>query len=253
MFDAKQLLDQFMGGQTPAGGAGQASPGGGGVGGLLSSPGAKGLAGGAVAGGLAALLLGNKKARKMAGGVLGYGGAAVVGGLAYKAYSDWQARKAGGTGATPPSPPAGGAGAVPSVPAQTDAGFLPPPDDTAAMQDLNLALMRAMIAAAKADGHVDATEQSRIFEKLDEFALDTEAKAFVIDELRKPLDIDSVVSAATSPEIAADIYAASCLAIDPDDPAEQAYLTMLASRLQLDPELKALIEEQAAQANAVAA
>ena len=52
MFDAKQLLDQFMGGQAPAGGEGQASPGGGGVGGLLSSPGAKGLAGGAVAGAL---------------------------------------------------------------------------------------------------------------------------------------------------------------------------------------------------------
>jgi len=206
-----------------------------------------------LAGGLAALLLGNKKARKMAGSALGYGGAAVVGGLAYKAWSDWQARKTGGTptspGGTPVSPGVGPTGPAPA----NEAAFLPPPDNAAAAQDLNLALMRAMIAAAKADGHIDATEQSRIFQKLDEFQLDNEAKAFVIDELRKPLDIDSVVQAATTPEIAADIYAASCLAIDPDDPAEQAYLTMLSSRLQLDPELKVLIESHAAESNAQAA
>jgi uncharacterized membrane protein YebE (DUF533 family) len=35
------------------------------------------------------------------------------------------------------------------------------------------------------------------------------------------------------------------LAIDPDDPAEQAYLAMLASRLKLDPALKASVETEA--------
>jgi uncharacterized membrane protein YebE (DUF533 family) len=103
-----------------------------------------------------------------------------------------------------------------------------------------------MIAAAKADGHIDATEQQRIFGKLDELDLDTEEKAFVIDELRKPLDIDAVVAAATTPELALEIYAASVLAIDPDDPAEQAYLAMLASRLKLDPGLKHAVEKEAA-------
>ncbi len=37
---------------------------------------------------------------------------------------------------------------------------------------------------------------------------------------------------------------ASVLAIDPDDPAEQAYLAMLASRLKLDPALKASVGEE---------
>jgi uncharacterized membrane protein YebE (DUF533 family) len=111
--------------------------------------------------------------------------------------------------------------------------------------ELSLALLRAMIAAAKADGQIDATEQKTIFAKLDELDLDTEAKAFIIDELRKPLDIDAVVRGATSPERAVEIYAASVLAIDPDDPAEQAYLAMLASRLKLDPALKASIETEA--------
>lgn len=63
--------------------------------------------------------------------------------------------------------------------------------------------------------------------------------------MRKPLDIDAVVGAATSPELAVEIYAASVLAIDPDDPAEQAYLAMLASRLKLEPGLKASVEAEA--------
>ncbi|MFN0192308.1 MAG: DUF533 domain-containing protein, partial [Aestuariivirga sp.] len=68
--------------------------------------------------------------------------------------------------------------------------------------------------------------------------------AFVMDELRKPLDIEKVVAAATSPELAVEIYAASFLAIDPDDPAEQAYLAMLAARLKLAPDLKTRIEAE---------
>ena len=43
-----------------------------------------------------------------------------------------------------------------------------------------------------------------------------------------------------------EIYAASVLAIAPDDPAEQAYLAMLASRLKLDPGLRLAVEREAA-------
>jgi uncharacterized membrane protein YebE (DUF533 family) len=101
-----------------------------------------------------------------------------------------------------------------------------------------------MIAAAKSDGRVDAEEQRRIFDKIDQLQLDTEAKAFVIGELRKFLDIDALVKGAKSPEAAIEIYAASALAIDADDPAEQAYLAMLASRLKLDPGLKLNVEQE---------
>jgi uncharacterized membrane protein YebE (DUF533 family) len=70
----------------------------------------------------------------------------------------------------------------------------------------------------------------------------------VIDEMRKPLNIDSVVADATTTERAIEIYTASVLAIDPDDPAEQAYLAMLAARLKLAPGLKTTIEQEAAKA-----
>lgn len=230
MFDPQKLLDQFLGGprgneSTPAKSGSGFSPD------ML-----KGLVGGAAAGGLVSILLGSKGGKKLAGGALKLGGAAVLGGLAYRAWQNYQATK--GAQTTVPveplkdvTPKVEGTVFLPSAPQERN--------------ELSLVLLRAMIAAAKADGHIDAQEQKTIFAKLDELALDTEAKAFVIDELRKPLDIDSVVQGATSPERAVEIYAASVLAIDPDDPAEQAYLAMLASRLKLDPALKASVETEA--------
>ncbi|MGE0005156.1 MAG: tellurite resistance TerB family protein [Parvibaculaceae bacterium] len=230
MFDPQKLLDQFLGG--PRGGESAPAKSGSG----FSPDMLKGLAGGAAAGGLVSILLGSKGGKKLAGNALKLGGAAVLGGLAYRAWQNYQSTR--GAPATVPveplkdvTPRVEGTVFLPSAPEERD--------------ELSLVLLRAMIAAAKADGHIDADEQNRIFSRLDELDLDTEAKAFVVDELRKPLDIDAVVRGATSPERAVEIYAASVLAIDPDDPAEQAYLAMLASRLKLDPALKASVETEA--------
>jgi len=91
-----------------------------------------------------------------------------------------------------------------------------------------------MIAAAKADGKIDADEKARIFERLNSLNLDSDSKAFVFDELSAPLDINAVVAGADTPEHAAEIYAASLVAIEADTAAERAYLQMLAARLELD-------------------
>ena len=236
MFDPQKLLEQFLGGGTSQGGqqntgqkSGQSSG--------MSPDFMKGLATGGVAGGLAGVLLGGKTSKKMAKGAVKLGGTAALAGLAYKAYTQWQASKnAAPQVETPPmkdiTPKPEGTPFLPSIAQQRD--------------NMSLAILRAMIAAAKADGHIDADEQRRIFGKLDELDLDMEEKAFVMDELRKPLDIDAVVAAAATPELAVEIYAASVLAIDPDDPAEQAYLAMLASRLKLDPGLRLAVEKEAA-------
>ena len=221
MFDPQKLLEQFLGSNSQPG---EKKSGG------ISPDLIKGLAGGAAASGLAALLMGSKGGRKLATTALKFGGTAVIGGIAYKAWQDWQANKAG--------QPEAATGQAEGT------AFLPAPKSE--RDTLSLAILSAMIAAAKADGHIDADEQSRIFGRFDEAGLDTEAKAFLMDELRKPLDIEAVVKSATSPEMAVEIYTASVLAIDPDDPAEQAYLAMLASRLKLAPELKLRIEAEAA-------
>ena len=237
MLDAKRLLDQFLGApaqgglpQIPERGRVPAPQGGldglaGGLGNILGGS-LGGIGGGAAAGGLAALLMGSKSGRKMAGNALKLGGMAVVGAIAYKAYRDWQSGKS----VTPST--------VPPV-AQTS--LPPPPPDTpfmpareAEQQSLSRHLLRAMIAAAKSDGHIDAKEQAAIFAEMDKLPLDIDDKAFVMDELRKPLDVDAVARAASTPEEAASIYAASLLAIDIDNPSERAYLSLLAARLNLD-------------------
>lgn len=234
MFDPQKLLEQFLGGSSdkrPQGQPGQQQKGG------ISPDFMKGFATGGVAGGLAGILLGGKTSKKMAKGAVKLGGSAALAGLAYKAYTAWQASRSETPVASAPppmkdiTPKAEGTPFLPSIPAERE--------------DMSLALLRAMIAAAKADGHIDAEEQRLIFQRLDELSLSTEEKAFVMDEIRKPLDIDAVVRGATTPELALEIYAASFLAMEPDDPAEQAYLAMLASRLKLDPGLKSAVEAEA--------
>lgn len=218
MFDAKSLLDQFLGGQ-----------GGKGAGDFL-----RGAGGGAVAGSLAAILLGTKTGREIGGEALKLGGMAAVGALAYKAYNDWQAGKQAPVPAPQeaarPAPP-------PMLPAPSGTPFNPVGEN--AQQSLARGLLRAMIAAAKADGTIDAQEQARIFAEMDKLALSSEDKAFVMDELRANLDIDAVARAATTPEQAAEIYAASLLAVTVDSAAERGYLAMLAARLKLDDALVA--------------
>jgi uncharacterized membrane protein YebE (DUF533 family) len=227
MFDPQKLLEQFLGGGANPDGSKKG----------MSPDFVKGLATGGVAGGLAGILLGGKTSKKLAKGAVKLGGTAALAGLAYKVYNDWQASKNPAPAAEAPvpmkdiTPRPEGTPFLPAIPKQRD--------------EMSLSILRAMIAAAKADGHIDAMEQQKIFSRLDDLNLGTEEKAFVMDELRKPLDIDAVVAAATTPALAVEIYAASFLAIDPDDPAEQAYLAMLASRLKLDPGLKHSIEAEA--------
>ena len=231
MFDPQKLLEQFLGGGQGGAPGKDGKPGSG-----MSPDFMKGLATGGVAGGLAGILLGGKTSKKVAKGALKLGGTAALAGLAYKAYAAWRASQQ--------APADGAAPAMKDItPSAEGTPFLP---GRAEERDgMSLAILRAMIAAAKADGHIDAQEHKRIFDKLDALDLGTGEKAFIVDELRKPLDIDAVVRAATTPELAVEIYAASFLAIDPDDPAEQAYLAMLASRLKLDPGLRSAVEREA--------
>lgn len=230
MFDAKSLLDQFLGGQNQGGSNQQGFGQKGRNGDLLQQAGNMlgGFGGGALTGGLAGLLLGSKGGRKMAGNALAYGGMAVAGALAYRAYQNYQAGKQ--------ASPAANA-SVPLLPPPVDTPFNPISE--AEQQSLARNLLRAMISAAKADGHIDAAEQANIFAQMDKMNVGAEDKVFVMDELRKPLDVDAVASAARTPEEAAELYTVSLLAIDVDNPSERGYLALLAARLNLDEKLVA--------------
>lgn len=243
---------------------------------------AGGVAGGLAAGGLLGVLVGNKKMRKkagkLAGGAVGLGGAAALGALAYSAYQKWQGSGASTPGSTlsaisDPQPatavPHQNSGVPPIAPMQHQreayAGYRPlsqaPTQESfdpevAPATDGNpfqLALVKAMIAAANADGHIDADEQKYIFDAVGKLDLDAEEKAFIFDTLRNPPSIETIASLANGLEQASEIYIASVLAIDLDDPAEQAYLDALADRLSLPPGFTAHLEHQVAQTNRVAA
>jgi uncharacterized membrane protein YebE (DUF533 family) len=236
--DAQRLLEQFMGSAT----SDRAAPD---DRGLRGGSGLGGVAGGLAAGGLLGMLIGSKKARKkigkLAGGVVGYGGAAALGALGYRAYQNWQAGRQAGTvagapaSAPPPAPPEG-------------SRFLPETAPASDGRPFELALIMAMIAAANADGHIGPEEQRTIFEQVGQLSLDAEDKAFVFDTLGNPPSLQEIAGLAGGPEQAAEIYLASRLAIDPDHPAELAYLEALASRLALPPDLVTHLASQAVQA-----
>ena len=216
MKNAGQLLNQFLGGSTGSGATMQS---------MLSGKG--GLATGAVVGGLAGLMLGGKKPKKIAKNALKVGGVALVGGLAYKAYRDWQQNKAASA-----APVAEADLATPQ-----DSPFLP--QAAAAQDDLGTALIRAMINAAKADGHITPAERGRIAEQLGRLSMEESHRHFVEAELAKPMDIEAVASSVDCPEQKAEIYLASVLVVDRNGPAEQGYLAMLAARLGLEADLVA--------------
>jgi uncharacterized membrane protein YebE (DUF533 family) len=205
---------------------------------LLGSGAASGFAGG-VAGGLASSMLTGKKGRKLGKKALKFGGVAAVGALAYTAYQRYNNQN---SKMDLPTTPAG----LIAVPRGT--AFIPQESDVTATETLGLTLVRAMIAVARADGRLDTLESQAIFEKIQSLGLDNESQALLVEEMSHPVDMDAIVNSATSPEIAAEIYAASLLAVEVDTPAEKGYLAMLAARLRLPAglvvELERQIEEQ---------
>jgi len=180
------------------------------------------------AAGLAAgMLLSGGGLGKLAGNAVKIGAVAAVGGLAYNAWQNYQRNQPG----------------APAT-AREDA-FIPAASDNHGQEELGKTLVRAMIAAAKADGRIDADEKEAIFGKLETMNLSSEEKAWVFDELSTPLDINAVVARADTPEHATEIYAASLVAITADTASERAYLDALASKLRLAPALVAEIHKAA--------
>ena len=185
------------------------------------------LATGAAMGGLAAILLGTGAGRKITSSAAKLGGLALIGGLAYKALQNYQAGK-------PILDLGNAASELTGQPAA-----LPAPANE---QSHALRLVQAMIAAASADGVIDETERAAIAGNLKAAGLDQEAASFLANEFANPADISTLIDGITSPEEAAQVYAAARIAIDPDTQEEQDFLAALAESLKLDAGLIAHID-----------
>ena len=267
-FDAKRLLDQFLTPQagTQGGVPAQQNPLGGLLGGLTGGitgsanaqpPGAGpsgagdlmgrakdylgtnggSLASGAAAGALVSLVLGSKGGRKMAGNAVALGGLALVGTLAYKAYQNYQQGQQPQQTAAEPVPTQLPPAQSPFHPAQAERSHF------------DVTLLRTMIAASLADGHVDETERAAISTKLGGAQLD-EAERFLTQELGSPASPETLAGEASSPEQAAEVYMTALLAIDADTTSERVFLARLATALKLDPALVPHLEASARAARA---
>jgi len=182
----------------------------------------KNLGVGAAAGGLLALLVGTKTGRKVLSPAVKLGSLAALGGIGYKVFTEWQ--KSQGL----------------EVTGQPIANLMGP-----AANDRSMAIIKAMIGAAKADGTIDEAEHAMIVERINSSDLEKPAAEILLSELQKPLDVAAIADAADSPESAVEIYLASLLLTDKSNAAEQGYLSKLSEALKLDSKLVADLEAQA--------
>ncbi|MBO9548076.1 tellurite resistance TerB family protein [Pseudomonas sp.] len=194
-------------------GGGSATGGGDGLGGLL---------GGLLGGGSASSAGGAPQGR--AAGGINYAALASLGMMAFQAYQSWQRSQA----------------AAPQQAVRT-VDQLSGPE----AEDHSHAILRALIAAAKADGRIDEQEEQLIYAEIKRQADDPQLQQWLDEEVSKPLDAAEVARSAKDPAMAAEMYLASVMLVDDQQDAERAYLDELASALQIDPTLQVHLEQQA--------
>lgn len=123
---------------------------------------------------------------------------------------------------------------------------IPEPAAPAAEVAEDLLLVRAMVAAAKADGRVDAAERAAIATQLDAAGLSAEERDFVLADFDTPLSPEALAKEARDPMLAARVYAAAFAAAGEVTPEERAWLDRLAKALRLDKAAASAIEERLA-------
>jgi uncharacterized membrane protein YebE (DUF533 family) len=188
------------------------------------------LGAGAAIGGLGALVLGTRTGRSIATNAAKLGALALIGGLAYKAYQNYQQGR----------PLVDSKNAEPEL-APTGSGF----EAESVSQEEAALLIRTMLAAAAADGRVDASEQERILGSLKQAGVDAGAEEFIADALNNPASISDIVRQVSGRQEAIKVYTAARIAIDPDTYGEKAFLNELANELGIEPELASHISAAA--------
>src|SRR5512139_3256096 len=186
---------------------------------------------------LGGLLLGGTRRRGGLESLVTGGAGMVILGVAMEAIEHLMKKSETPSPGAPPPPPPGPASAPPSPPpaAPRPAGATPSSLASAQTREQEAVLLiRAMIAAANADGTIDQAERSRILGQLQRLYLTPEEQSFIVQELLAPANLDAIVREVRTTDVAKQVYAVSLLAIEVDTDAERAYMKTLAERLGLD-------------------
>jgi uncharacterized membrane protein YebE (DUF533 family) len=186
---------------------------------LGDGPQGKSLAAGGLGALIGSILGGGGKSAK---GAIGGGALALLGSIALQALR--------------------GASAEKSAPQEIDsagklaAGLRAPesPKEEQEVQSILDLTVKAMINAAKSDGRIDEDEMQKFVGEMQEDGISQEEREYLLTEVRKPMCTEEIVRAVPNRQVAAQVYAASLLAIEVDTPAEKAYMQKLARDLKLD-------------------
>ncbi|MFN0024394.1 MAG: DUF533 domain-containing protein [Parvularculaceae bacterium] len=195
---------------------------------LKTDPQARAVAAGA--GGLLLLgMLGSRGGRRMMGGIAQTGAVAALGALAYKAWMERHGRTVDDT----------------TIVRDAQAsGF---PIDPSSDPAFAMAVVRAMLASAYADGVLDANEQRVIDGAKLKADITEDERRMLANEIPESETLTLIASAARTPHHAAELYAAAVLSAGDLSEKESAFLIKLADRLGLKPdETKALRDTAAA-------
>jgi uncharacterized membrane protein YebE (DUF533 family) len=112
-----------------------------------------------------------------------------------------------------------------------------------------LLILRSMISAAHADGHLSDQEQQEIWSKSVELGLPANELAVVSEALHQPLNSTQIAALATTLEAKIEVFTAAAIVIDDTCSAGQNYLNDLGTQLDLP---KGLISALKLQASAAA-
>lgn len=185
----------------------------------------KGLGGGAAAAGLLSMLMGGKGGLGINSKTAKLGSMAAIGALAYKAYQSWQANNSAG---------------------QSNLQHFQPSHERNAQQAENDSqlIVKAMIAAANADGRIDPSERQAILTEIGQESL--EVQRWIEIQLDNPPTPQSLArEIGNDKALAAEVYLASRIISGELDRKEIVYLHELSAALNLEEELVEQLEVQA--------
>jgi len=190
-----------------------------------------GMKKGAMAAGVLALLLGTGAGRRVTGSALKIGSLAAIGGIGWKAYQNWVTQKE-------------------TIDQEvqdmaSNAKIIPINElDEADANERSQILLKAMIAAAKADGHINKKEVTAIDEQIIKLGLTGDVANLMKAEIAKPLDVKEIAALAKNNSgIAAEIYLVSAVVSDRENSMEREYLDSLAKAMGLPESLVAELQK----------
>ena len=122
-------------------------------------------------------------------------------------------------------------------------------EDSSAMQDpAGMLLLQVMIGAARADGHIDASERARITALVQQMFPGQDTAPLLRQLETSTVDPAAIARQVSSAEQGEDVYRLSCLIIDIDEEAERRYMDALAQALNISEERRHTLEGEAQEA-----